>query len=666
MLTRMFASLTLCLYLAVGWVGVRVFLPKTTTLEISTAHLSLFSDYSVNKGETEVLESPKLVFQEVKVLAVRPTIAKRIHLIKERIIVRSNPLIFNYKEVLPHELPFNEPVTLAPVYRAEELSTNLLASYKDIKVEMVAEAPVVVDEVQTKMAASDSAPEFFEYPNETGKKAEPVKTEEDKTVNTEVVETKKIDSITSEAVHEEVELQDLIAFDYSKAENDLKEKTIPTMTMVTSQNDGSENATTLLDVGGDSIKKKEFQSLPKKDVNSQKNNLVSDFIKHPQFKNHVSIQIVGTDLKTTANEVGFEVRPQDDLSESHFDYNNGVINIQTDLSEPKMTRSVAILKRGFTPTNTEIILEEGASEVTIPLLNEETFNELIAPYEVRGPIGAVLVELDDETETATLDVPYSKVLKLNEKMQVVEGDHFSYQMFIGVKVGNALLSYRLNKGQTTAKIIHIHEREVTFESNFFEKVSSENLNLFEEDVLSKDKMPLITSAENIKLFASDKTSKKINDHSYRVSFDQIQLGSRKYLELNHLDEPIFVGYKDATSINVPSESFIRNILSKTEKAGMGNRCLIQVNLTRKATRVDVGTESAGESLRTYSQMLDSDGKFYDTLGPKSEKIIIVGENQENGPAVSDSKINLKITYEDNSIQYFGTYCSSNTYLVEQL
>ncbi len=666
MLTRMFASLTLCLYLAVGWVGVRVFLPKTTTLEISTAHLSLFSDYSVNKGETEVLESPKLVFQEVKVLAVRPTIAKRIHLIKERIIVRSNPLIFNYKEVLPHELPFNEPVTLAPVYRAEELSTNLLANYKDIKVEMVAEAPVVVDEVQTKMAASDSAPEFFEYPNETEKKAEPVKTEEDKTVKTEVVETKKIDSVTSEAVHEEVELQDLIAFDYSKAENDLKEKTIPTMTMVTSQNDGSENATTLLDVGGDSIKKKEFQSLPKKDVNSQKNNLVSDFIKHPQFKNHVSIQIVGTDLKTTANEVGFEVRPQDDLSESHFDYNNGVINIQTDLSEPKMTRSVAILKRGFTPTNTEIILEEGASEVTIPLLNEETFNELIAPYEVRGPIGAVLVELDDETETATLDVPYSKVLKLNEKMQVVEGDHFSYQMFIGVKVGNALLSYRLNKGQTTAKIIHIHEREVTFESNFFEKVSSENLNLFEEDVLSKDKMPLITSAENIKLFASDKTSKKINDHSYRVSFDQIQLGSRKYLELNHLDEPIFVGYKDATSINVPSESFIRNILSKTEKAGMGNRCLIQVNLTRKATRVDVGTESAGESLRTYSQMLDSDGKFYDTLGPKSEKIIIVGENQENGPAVSDSKINLKITYEDNSIQYFGTYCSSNTYLVEQL
>ncbi len=666
MLTRMFASLTLCLYLAVGWVGMRIVFPETTSLEFSTAHLSVFSDYSLKPIESEVLESPQMVFQDVKFLKVKPVIAKKISLTKEKITVKIAPVTFHYKEVLPHELPFSEPVSLAPVYKTEELTSNLLASYKDFKVEMIAETPAVVDEVQTKMAATDSAPEFFEYSNETEQKTEPTKTNEEMKAETQEIETKKIATTSPDTSHEEVELQDLIAFDYSKAENDLKEKTIPTMSMVTTQNDGPKDESSLLDAGPSANKKKEFKSLPMKDLSSQKKSLVSDFIKYPTFKNNVSIQIVGTDLKTTTSEVGFEVRPQDDLSESHFDYNNGVINIQTNLSEPKMTRSVAILKRGFAPTNSEIILEEGASEVTIPLLNEETFNELIAPYEARGPIGAVLVELDDETETATLDVPYSKVIKLNEKMQVVEGDQFSYQMFIGVKVGNALLSYRLNKGQETSKIIHIHEREVTFESNFYEKLTSENLNIFEEDVLSKDKTPLVTSAENIKQFATNKTSKKINDHTYRVSFDQIQLGSRKYLELNHLDEPIFVGFKDVTSINVPSESFIRNILSKTEKAGMGNRCLIQINLNRKAKKVDIGTESAGDSLRTYSQILDSDGKFYDTLGPKSEKIIIVGENQENGPVVSDSKINLKITYEDNSIQYFGSYCSSNTYLVEQL
>jgi hypothetical protein len=65
-------------------------------------------------------------------------------------------------------------------------------------------------------------------------------------------------------------------------------------------------------------------------------------------------------------------------------------------------------------------------------------------------------------------------------------------------------------------------------------------------------------------------------------------------------------------------------------------------------------------------MLDSDGKFYDSLGAKSEKIIIVGEDQANGSSILDSKINLKITYEDDSVQYFGSYCSPNTYLVEQL
>ncbi len=77
MLTRMFASLTLCLYLAVGWVGMRIVFPETTTLEFSTAHLSVFSDYSLKPIESEVLESPQMVFQDVKFLKVKPVIAKK-------------------------------------------------------------------------------------------------------------------------------------------------------------------------------------------------------------------------------------------------------------------------------------------------------------------------------------------------------------------------------------------------------------------------------------------------------------------------------------------------------------------------------------------------------------------------------------------------------------
>jgi len=664
LLTRMFASLTLSLYLVVGWVGVRVFAPEMTSFEISTAHLSLFSETKINSSQTETLKAPLMVFKDIQINKKKSFVTKRIKLVKENIIVKSSPVQFKYTSVDKNELPFSEPVVLAPVFKTNEITGHYASLFSEIKPEVIAENKVIEDQVDTKMAAV-SEPEFFEYPVEkTTTNKELVKTEEIKI--TEVIKEEVKTEASSTPQQEEVQVEDLFAFDYSKAEHDLKEKTLPTVSMVTTQTEVSKK---VLDAGTEKLPGSMtnlITSESKPGVTTQGNKIVSDFIKKPKLDNGVTIQVVGTDLKKTQDEVGFEVRPQDDLSESFFDYNNGDVQIETKLAGSKMTRSVAILKRGFAPTNTDMILEEGASEMTVPLIEEETFNELIAPYESRGPIGSVLIELDNKTETATLDVPYSQVIKLNENMNIVQGDNFSYQLFVGVKAGNALLSYKTSKVETSSKIIHIHERELTFESNFYENVTNEKISLFEEDILSKEKMPLIISGDQVKQFATDKTAKKINDHTFVTEFNKIQLGSRKYIELNHLDEPIFVGFKDNQNLDIPSENFIRNILSKSEKSGLGNRCVIQVNLTRKATRVDIGSESVGESLRTFHQMLDADGKFYDSLGSKSEKIIIVGENQANGTSILDSKINLKITYEDESVQYFGSYCSPNTYLVEQL
>jgi hypothetical protein len=664
LLTRMFASLTLSLYLVVGWVGVRVFAPEMTSFEISTAHLSLFSETKINSSKEETLEAPVMAFKDIQYSEKKSLITKRVKVAKELIIVKSAPVQFKYTLVDKNELPFSEPVVLAPVFKNDELVANYTSLFNEIKTEVVAEQKVIEDQVDTKMAAV-SEPEFFEYPEEkTTTNKEVVITEENKI--TEVIKEVVKTEASSTPQQEEVQVEDLFAFDYSKAEHDLKEKTLPTVSMVTTQTEVSKK---VLDAGTEKLPglmTTPITSESKPGVTTQGNQIVSDFIKKPKLDNGVTIQVVGTDLKKTHDEVGFEVRPQDDLSESFFDYNNGDVHIETKLAGSKMTRSVAILKRGFAPTNTDMILEEGASEMTVPLIEEDTFNELIAPYESRGPIGSVLIELDNKTETATLDVPYSQVIKLNENMNIVQGDNFSYQLFVGVKAGNALLSYKTSNGETSSKIIHIHERELTFESNFYENVTNEKISLFEEDILSKEKMPLIISGDQVKQFATDKTAKKINDHTFVTEFNKIQLGSRKYIELNHLEEPIFVGFKENQNLDIPSENFIRNILSKSDKSGLGNRCVIQVNLTRKATRVDIGSESVGASLRTFQQMLDADGKFYDSLGAKSEKIIIVGENQANGTSILDSKINLKITYEDESVQYFGSYCSPNTYLVEQL
>jgi len=331
-----------------------------------------------------------------------------------------------------------------------------------------------------------------------------------------------------------------------------------------------------------------------------------------------------------------------------------------------MTRSVALLKHGFAPTNVDLILEEGASDISIPLIEENTFNEMLAPYESRGAIGAVLVELEDGVESASIDVPYSQVLKLNKNLQATETDVFSYQLFLGVRAGNAMLSYKSTNGEVTSKILHIHEHELTFETNFFEDVQSEQVSLVEEDLLSKEKTRLIISTNSIKQFATDKLAKKINDNTFRTDFNRTLLGGRKYVELIHQQEPIFVGYRNSSVLEIPSENFMRYVLSKFESGKLGSRCLIQINLTQKAVRVDMGSESIGESLMTSMQALDADGKFYDSVGEKTRRLIVVGENQGAMELGQDSKINFKITYRDGSVQYLGSYCSPNTYLVEQL
>ena len=151
-----------------------------------------------------------------------------------------------------------------------------------------------------------------------------------------------------------------------------------------------------------------------------------------------------------------------------------------------------------------------------------------------------------------------------------------------------------------------------------------------------------------------------------MAFGSSDLGGRRYLELNHQSEPVFVGIRDNNNVTVPSENFMRFILSKVEGSKLGNRCLVQVNLTKKAQKVDVASESIGMSLMTSTQMLDSDGKFYDSLSDKTRKVIIIGEGQGAAEISPDAKVNIKIQYQDGSVQFLNSYCSPNTYLVEQL
>jgi hypothetical protein len=515
------------------------------------------------------------------------------------------------------------------------------------------------DEVNTSLAKEELLSEVVaeELSDEI-----PVDQKKDESTN-EIMKGQPNDEVEEVAVNELVD-DELVTFDYSAVKKDLKKGKINLISSMNIQKiDNEKNVLKSELVTEIKNKKTSFEENIKK-LSSQ--NKVEKLEEDQNYENRIVINAVGTDFLSSQKLLGFEVRPQDDNREAYADYNSGEVVIDEKLDSSKMNRTVSIVKRGYAPTTTDLILEEGVSEITVPLITDEALNELLSPYGSSNRIGVVLVELDENTESASLDVPYYKEVKLDENMREVTSNDYSYIMYIGVKAGNVLLSYSHSQGETISKIIHVHEHELTFDSNFYEDVVDEKVTFVEEDLLSKDKAPLILSEVQVNHFAKKKSVIKTNQNSFKTDFVKTSLGGRKYLELGHLFEPIFVGYKETKKLEIPSENYMRFLLSSLKTQKLENRCLIQINLTKKASLVDLGAESVGQSLETKLQVIDEDGKFYESLSSKSQKIIISGEFSGNEGDNPDSKINIKITYQDKSIQYFSSYCSPNTYLVEQL
>ena len=144
--------------------------------------------------------------------------------------------------------------------------------------------------------------------------------------------------------------------------------------------------------------------------------------------------------------------------------------------------------------------------------------------------------------------------------------------------------------------------------------------------------------------------------------------SRNLLQLSHQSLNLFVGVgRNKQEVIVPSEDYIVEMRDiKLGLAGNDRACVVQVNLSQKAQNYSLAIESFNQSIITYSKVLDSDGKLYDSFGGNSEKIFIVGENQSGSPLGDNGIINVKIDYKNGSSDYFSTYCSKNSYIVEQL
>jgi uncharacterized protein YuzE len=356
----------------------------------------------------------------------------------------------------------------------------------------------------------------------------------------------------------------------------------------------------------------------------------------------------------------FEIRFHDDEDDIIQDFGKGEIEIKNKLSTQMNIRRASLLASSHYPTVFDFVFEGLKADIAIPVFKKETFDNLINSLGLRGLGAHLLIELDEKTEDIEIaaENKYESKVYLDKNLKRVDRDtsDYSYILFVGVDPGNTIVNFLNIKNEISNKIIHLTEKEIYYDPNFYAEILDDKVELFKEGLLSKCKGLLSVDENEIKSWSFDSKIKKKSINRYSLGRMIYPVGTRKYMELSHLDESIFVGRWGQGPVVIPSEEYVRHALGNFEING--TECLVQVNLTKDLKNFSYNAQSKNGYVRTQAKFLDKDGSFYTDLSNDSKRIFVVGEEQ--------GIINMKLEYTDGSSQYLQTFCSDNTYLVEQL
>jgi len=357
--------------------------------------------------------------------------------------------------------------------------------------------------------------------------------------------------------------------------------------------------------------------------------------------------------------------------QSHFDsrefFNSnfsGEIELETLMNGRHGIWSGTILpSNDYYPTRIDLTLEKeklGPVDKEIPLINRASLRKILDENGSRERGGHFLVKLDPDTESIDVNAKYFEAkIFLDKKLKIVdEGEEFDYILFASITPGNVLVSYELSDRSVVSKIIHIVSEEVTLDFNGFYERDRDRFTIKEENILGRKMLNLEIEGHKITNFTDGKKATKDGlKHEFIAPI--VPSGTRQYLELNHLDDSIFVGKWEEETIAIPSVDFMNQTLRAMEIDNLTGRCFVQVNLDKKELE-EVFLDGHGDNQGIYlkEKYLEDDGSLTGELSVRTKKIFIEGNQQ--------GIIDIKLKYTDETEDYLHSYCSLNTYLIEQL
>lgn len=354
---------------------------------------------------------------------------------------------------------------------------------------------------------------------------------------------------------------------------------------------------------------------------------------------------------------GFEFVPDYERSERMDDLAVGEIRFDYSLDKSMSIQTGVVQSLGNIPTRVEIDLLR--SEMVVPLINEEGIQKYLEKRSLNIVGSLIMVAIDESIQDVELDREYQGKIYLNKNFKTLpSGKGASYLMILGVSPGNVMLRYLLSNNESSQKIIYLGDGEMYYEDPIFNEGKREVYNFSTRSLLGKKVKELNIQADKVGFFGAKVNSKKKALNAYEINVPTIVKNERKYLEFKHLDSTLYVGTQNVNEIEVPGQDFINKVLEQKDMKILGQRCLIQVNLSKDIRDIKANGKNKQGEMFVELNYLDNDGNFSNETPELAEKVFIGGDQE--------GLIGIRVDYSDGSSGFLKSYCSEGSYLVEQL
>jgi hypothetical protein len=329
---------------------------------------------------------------------------------------------------------------------------------------------------------------------------------------------------------------------------------------------------------------------------------------------------------------------------------NAILNLG--LNEGVNTQTGIIEANEMVPTRVELNLSS-QNQIRIPMITQVEAEKLYPGMNL------LLLAIDNNVAGVEIDKSFSDKIYFDadfKKTEVHTDAHFV--LFAGMKNGNLLLKYYLNNKETAQKVIYIGENEMFYDEARFQNGERDLYTFTTRNLMSSKNTDLAIAPELITIFNTNINAKKATLNSYELKMPTLISGSRKYLEMKHLSDSIFIGTDTKFEVDVPNNEFISKVLEVNQINTLKEHCVVQINISKELSGFTVNGKNQSGEMYTETSFLDADGNFSKADFDQAQKAFVVGD--------MEGLFNAKLEYSDGSFQFLKTYCSQGTYIVEQL